>query len=134
MADDPRSLRRAITALEATVAQLSRTLEATSGTTQASQIQQLATALRAVAGKTQRATTTVQGLTVGSTEVTITWPDPWPDTQYGVIATVVSGLGALGALHTTLKTGSKTASDCVVIVASTAVVGTFAVDAIGIRT
>jgi len=136
MADDPRSLRRAITGLEATVAQLARVVEATAGTTQAGQIQALATALRTVANRIQRTVATVQTLPVGSTEVTLTWPDPWPDTAYGVYPSIVSGLGALGSLHTTLKAGSKTVTNCVVIVANTgtATVGTFVIDAVGIRT
>lgn len=101
------------------------------------QIKALADALTAVAAKTQRAAATITGpFAVGSTDVTITWPTPWPDTAYGVIPTIVSGTAALGSLDATLKSGTKTTVDCVVTVANTGAnpVGTFALDVIGIRT
>ena len=93
-------------------------------------------ALAAVNAKTQRAVGNVAGLAVGNVDVTLTWPDEWPDTAYAVIATIVSGTGALGSLTATLKVGSKTVTGCVVTVANTgpSAVGAFAVDAIGIRT
>lgn len=103
----------------------------------ASQLRRLATVVAAINAKTQRANTTITGpFAVGSLDVTITWPQAWPDAGYSVIINIISGTAALGSIHATLKSGTKTAVDCVVTVANTGTnaVGTFAVDVIGIRT
>lgn len=103
----------------------------------ASQIRRLAAAVAAINAKTQRANTTVTGpFAVGSQDVTITWPQPWPDPGYSVIISIISGTAALGSIHATLKTGTKTTTDFVITVANTGAgpVGTFALDVIGIRT
>lgn len=119
MADDTRALRRDLTRLQLQLRQLADTL----------------TNLAAGTTTTQRAGATLGGLSVGNTDITITWPRPWPDTTYAVIPTIVSGTGALGSLDATLKAGSKTITDCVVTVANTGLlaVGQFAVDCIGMR-
>jgi len=88
------------------------------------------------AAATQRANNTQPGLAVGTTDITITWPLPWPDTAYLVIPTIICGTAALGSLHATLKQSAKTPADCVITVANTgaATVGQYALDVLGIRT
>lgn len=124
-------VRRALVRLENTVNRLTA-----AATAQAIKIAGLSEVLAAVNAKTQRAAATLTGLNVGNVDVSIVWPQPWPDTQYAVIPTIVSGTGALGSLAATLKNGTKTAAGCTVTVANTgpSAVGAFAVDVIGIRT
>lgn len=130
MVDDPRLLRRDIARLQATVKRLATAMTANPAVAALSQ------AIAAVNAKTQRQAVTVGPLGIGSTDILITWPTPWPDTSYAVVPTIVSGTGALGSLTATLKVGSKTTDNCVVTVANTglAAIGSFAVDVIGIRT
>jgi len=94
------------------------------------------TAVAAVNAKTQRQGVTITGpFAVGNTDVTITWPNPWPDAGYGVYVSITSGTAALGSLSATLKAGTKTANDCVITVANTgaSAVGTFGLDVLGVR-
>jgi len=128
--DDLRALRRDLTRAQQAIRQLTD-----SATNQAANIAALSVALAAVNAKTQRASANVGGLAVGNVDVTITWPQTWPDTAYAVIPTILSGTGALGSLDATLKNGTKTANDCVITVANTgaASVGAFALDVIGVR-
>lgn len=101
-------------------------------TDQQAQIAALSAALTAVNAKTQRVGTTLSGIAVGSQDVTLSWPTPWPDTFYLVAPTIISGTGALGALHVTLKT--KTTTDVTVTLAATAVIASAAIDILGVRT
>lgn len=103
---------------------------------QASQIATLAAGQTALAAVTQRSTITLSGIVVGSIDVTISWPDSWPDTAYMVIPTIVSGTGALGSLTATFKAGTKTPDDCVVTLANTGpvTIGTASLDVLGVRT
>ena len=129
--DDLRAIRRELTRVEQVARQLADVVA-----NQAAHIAELADGLRAVNAKTQRASATITGpFAIGNTDVTITWDQPWPDTAYGVVATIISGTAALGSLDATLKVGTKTVNDCVVTVANTglASVGTFALDVVGVR-
>lgn len=123
--DVATALRRALTGihdLKITVA------------TQGKQIQTLAADLAAVNAKTQRFTTTIGPLSIGATDVTVTWPNGWPDVGYSVTVNLISGTAALGNLHATLKSGTKTTTDCVVTVSASAAVASVGVDVIGVRT
>lgn len=131
MVDDIRSLKR----------DLAKALQAAKQAAQvaaglADSVQALTVALGLVNAKTQRTAASISGLAVTSVDQTVTWPDLWPDTQYGVYVSVVSGTAALGGLHATLKPGTKTNQDCVITVANTglAAVGAFALDVLGVRT
>lgn len=87
-----------------------------------------------VENRVQRYTTTVGPLSIGTTDVTVTWPRPFPDADYWVGIQVVSSSGQLGNIHTTLKAGTRTATGCVVTVSTAANVASIAVDVIGTRT
>ena len=93
----------------------------------------LAKDLAKVNAKTQRAGTTI-GPLLGSTDVTITWPEPFPDAQYAVLIETVTGTAALGNVHATLKAGTKTAEGCVVTVSTLLNVASIGIDVVGIRT
>lgn len=97
-------------------------------------IKALSDAVTAINAKTQRAGATVGPLSIGSSDTTITWDKPWPDTGYMVIVELVSGTAALGALHATLKVGSKTTTDCVITINATQAVASVGVDVLGVRT
>ena len=99
------------------------------------QIRKLADALAAVNAKTQRTGTTVGPLSILTpTDVTITWPNPWPDTSYAVLVGIVTGTAAIGNAHATLKAGSKTTTECVITIAVLANIASVGVDVVGIRT
>lgn len=103
----------------------------------AGQLRRLAAAVAAINAKTQRGSATITGpFAVGNTDVTITWPQAWPDAGYSVIISIISGTAAIGSLDASLKVGSKTVNDCAITVANTGAgpVGTFALDVVGIRT
>jgi len=122
MADDLRGLRRDLNRL----AQQQRQL----ATDQA-------TALATLTANIQRTNAAVTGpFAVGSVDLSVSWPTPWPDAGYGVWVSVISGTAALGSLNATLKSGTKTVSDCVITVANTGVaaVGSFAIDVLGVHT
>lgn len=110
--------------------QATRTLKATVD----KRIARLADAITLVNAKTQRAGTTIGPVPIGSTDVAITWDRPWPDTAYMVAIELITGTAALGALHATLKVGSKTLTDCVITVNTTAAVASVGVDILGVRT
>ena len=112
-----------------------RRLEA-SATKQHDQIILLGNDLAIVNAKTQRVGASLTTIIVGSIDVTITWPEPWPDTAYMVAPAILSGTGALGSLYATLKSGTKTVDDCVVTVANTGLVtiASAGLDVLGIRT
>ena len=119
-----QDLLRAIRALKVTV------------TNHTANIAALADAVTAVNAKTQRTGAVITGpVSIGSQDVTVTWPTPWPDTAYAVIIELQSGTAALGNLHATVKAGTKTTVDCVVTVAAAAVIAAnVGVDVVGIRT
>lgn len=94
----------------------------------------LATALVKVNDKTQRTGATTDALAIGLHDVTITWPQPWPDTGYGVWVSLQLGDAALGNVHAILKPGSKTTTGCVIRIRCLAAVATVAVDVLGVRT
>lgn len=98
------------------------------------QIKALKAYIDTVNGKTQRVTTTIGPIAIGATDVTITWPQPWPDTAYGVIPTLVTGDAAVGNVHAQLKNGTKTTTDCVVRVVTTAALASIGIDVLGVRT
>lgn len=98
------------------------------------QIATLTDSITKVNAKTQRASATIGPLSIGSQDVTITWPTPWPDTAYWVGIELLTGTAALGNLHATLKAGSKTVNDCVITVSALASIATVGVDVVGVRT
>lgn len=130
MSDELRALRRDL----AETKQLARQA-ATVATTLADKVQALADALTAVNAKTQRAGVSLPTLAAGVTDVTITWPNPWPDTAYGVWISILAGGGTAPLLHCTLKNGTKTTDDCVVtVINSTGGVVATGIDVLGVRT
>lgn len=78
-------------------------------------------ALKALRDARVRGTTVaLPALTAGTpVEVTVMWAAPLPDSVYRVAVTPVHGAGLLGALRWCLKPGSLSATECVLIVAST---------------
>ena len=88
-----------------------------------------------VNAKEQRAGASVEGLAIGLHDVTITWPEPWPDTLYGVWPSLQLGDAALGSVTAILKPGSKTTTGCVIRIRAVNLVGgTVGVDVLGVRT
>lgn len=128
MADDPRTLRHDLEKLSWAVKLLADALTA--------QGVKVATALDRLNARTQRAGASLTNIAVGVTDVTITWPNGWPDAAYLVAPMIISGGAALGTLYATVKSGTKTASDVVITVANTgaAPVAAAALDVLGIRT
>lgn len=117
MTDDARTLRRDLTRVASAVKQA-----------------QAALAAAAAVPTIRRTNATISGpFGPGNADVTVTWPTPWPDAGYGVWVSIISGTAALNAISATLKSGTKTANDCVITVASTTAVGTFALDVLGVR-
>lgn len=100
---------------------------ATSATNQAAQI-------AAIAAKEQRVNQAITLVANVPQDVPVTWPNPWPDTGYGVIPTLTTGPAALGKVDATLKAGSKTTTGCVITVLSTVDVASAGLDVVGIRT
>lgn len=100
----------------------------------ATKVRSLGQDLIKVNAKTQRAGATVEGVTIGFTEVTITWPEPWPDTLYGAYPTLIVGNAALANLRCTVKPGSKTTTQCVIVVQALALIASVGVDVLGVRT
>ena len=129
MADSLIAVRRDLERRERDVDRLTNTVNK-----QHEQILLLGNDLALVNAKTQRAGVTIGPLSIGSSDVTITWPKEWPDTVYYVGIELLTGTGALGNLHATLKAGSKTTVDCVVTVSASAAVASVGVDVVGVRT
>lgn len=96
----------------------------------------LGTSLAKVNAKDQRFGTTLTALAVGTTDVAITWPDPWPDTSYIVIPTVITGAAAVGLVTATLTAGSKTVLGATVTVANrtAGMLASVGLDVLGVRT
>jgi hypothetical protein len=67
-------------------------------------------------------------------DITITWPNPWPDTGYGIWTQIATGNAVLGQIHATLKANSKTETECVVTVLAAVAVTSAGLDVIGART
>jgi hypothetical protein len=126
MAEDVRSLSRLIARLriDARLTEL------------AGKVFDLAQALAKVNAKDQRAATTVSNIVVGATDVTVTWPQSWPDQLYIVIPTLITGAAATGLLFASLKPGTRTENDCVVTLVnrSAATIASAGLDVLGVRT
>lgn len=129
--------------LAVTIAELKRTIKALSqrAKTQAENIAALAisatnqaTQIAAINNKTQAVNQAIT-LTAGiALDVTITWPDEWPDTAYNIIPIITSGTAVLGQIHATPKAASKTTTDCTVTVLSPVAVASAGLYVLGIRT
>lgn len=129
--DDLRTLRHDLTKAQQAIREL-----VDSAVNQGTNIAALANGLSAVNAKTQRSSIPLSNLAIGTTDIPVTWDNPWPDAGYGVYAAVISGAGVLGTLFATLKSGTKTSTGCTVTVANTglAIVAASALDVLGVRT
>lgn len=108
------------------------------------QVSKLATALSnvadglaTVAAKDQRFSVVLADFAGGAAtvDVTVTWPVPWPDAGYMVLAPLpITGPLAIGKVFPALKAGSKTTTQCVVTVVATQAVATVGLEVYGVRT
>jgi hypothetical protein len=124
--DDVRSLARTIARMriDARLTEL------------AGKVFDLAQALGRINAKDQRFGVTVNSIAVGATDVTVTWPQPWPDQAYIVIPTLITGAAATGLLSASLQPGSKTTDGCVITLVnrSGATIASAGLDVLGVRT
>lgn len=81
----------------------------------------------------QQASVVLTSLVIGSAEATITWPQPWADTNYRVDIELILPTASIGNLHATLKTGSKTTVDCVITLVAALAIATVRVEVQGTR-
>lgn len=124
---DVLTLQRELFLLQQTVRRLEQ-----QNTQQAKQISKLGTDLALVNAKTQRTGQNLGSLAIGSQDVTLAWPNPWPDTVYAVLIELITGTAALGNLHATLK--SKTTDNVTITVAASVAIGAASIDVVGVRT
>lgn len=66
-------------------------------------------------------------------DVTVNWPQEWPDTVYSVVPILTTGSAVLGAVSCTPKSGSKTTTQCVVTVEASVAVVSAGLEVTGIR-
>lgn len=93
-------------------------------------------ALVAINAKTQRTGATLTNLATGITTVPVQWPNPWPDTAYGVYISVLPGQAASGQVFAVLLNATKAVDGCTIAVNNTSggVLTTVGVDVLGVRT
>ena len=89
--------------------------------------------LVALAPGVRRFAQSIGPLSAGSVDVVVTWPLPFGGEDYIVLPELLTGTAALGAVHATLKAGTRTPLGCEVTVSSTTVVLVVVLDVIGIR-
>lgn len=93
------------------------------------------TAVQALAQelRVKRMVVNIGPVVAGTVDHVITWPVPFADDAYWVGIEIVCGQAGLGALHSTLKVGSRTAAGCEVTVTSAGSVTVAFLDVVAIR-
>jgi hypothetical protein len=62
----------------------------------------------------QRLQPSIPALSVGSTDIVLTWPQPFADTTYCVVMTVEAAAATIGGMVPGIKTGTKTTTGCTI--------------------
>lgn len=70
----------------------------------------------------QRVSPAIPSLSIGPTDLAITWPIPFADTSYSVQVTIEQTSSALGGMAGGLKAGTKTTTGCTVTLVNTTLV------------
>lgn len=67
----------------------------------------------------QRESPAIPSLSVGATDIAVTWKVPFIDTSYMVQVTIENTSGTLGGMSGGLKLGTKTTTGCTVTLVNT---------------
>ena len=124
MPNDFRDVRRALRDLAGALAGLTQ------------RINRVAFNLDKLEARTRRVGVTVDNLAASAvTTVDITWTEPYADTSYAVIPTLICGPAALPVLRCGLQPNSKTVTGCTIQISNTSasVIATVGVDVLCLR-
>lgn len=126
---DAFTLHRSLIRLEQRVKKLETLTD-----TQSARITQLFNLLALYGAQSERAGQDMSPLAAGASTVDLTWPNPFPDTAYIVIPTVIVPGVNLGQCFAELA--AKTTAGCTIAVRNTSggALGTALIDVVAIRT
>ena len=129
MVDDGRTLRRDLTRLRADLKALMAVV-----TRQGTHIGEIAAALPVIGAQSERFGQLIEPLATGFTTIEAVWPNPFPDTAYMLIPTVVAPTANVGQVF--WQAGAKLTTGCTVVIRNTSGVAipTAILDVLGIRT
>lgn len=82
----------------------------------------------------KRAVVNLGPLAIGTQDIEIPWPVPFPDDTYWVGVELITGSAGFGTVHAQLKAGTRTPGSCTITVVASAAVAVAFLDVVAIHT